>query len=390
MQNNIFTGTGNFSINQATNGGTHTYSQNIIGGTSTTTINALGFTGSLNLQSNFNNNGTITINAASASVTEITSGLSGSGTVTIQNNGNFGGTITITSPRTLLTTSTQNANSNILAAGAVTVTNISSSAQVNANNNIGASSFIYSNAGAAGLGLHTFVGSMSTNIGAMNLIASASAIQSGFNISPTSMTVTNRMWSGSLGAGNLTFNNNQIQGASNTYTATGSYGGTTGTGATMLANGIFGASNTLFTNVEGRGNYTDFRNNLIGGTFLILTGSNNIFTTGSGGGYFGRFNANDGIRNGTGENILVVGTGTSADNRKTGFLIDSGSNTFVEGSFNVSGSSSLTGSLIVSSFTTLASVSSSLNFADDTAAAAGGVPLGGLYRNGNFVMIRLT
>ena len=56
----------------------------------------------------------------------------------------------------------------------------------------------------------------------------------------------------------------------------------------------------------------------------------------------------------------------------------------------------ITGSLVVSgnqtlqSFTTLASVSSSLNFADDTAAAAGGVPLGGLYRNGNFVMIRLT
>jgi hypothetical protein len=50
----------------------------------------------------------------------------------------------------------------------------------------------------------------------------------------------------------------------------------------------------------------------------------------------------------------------------------------------------MTGSLLVSSFTTLASVSSSLNFADDTAAAAGGVPLGGLYRNGNFVMIRLT
>ena len=144
----------------------------------------------------------------------------------------------------------------------------------------------------------------------------------------------------------MAFNNNQTQGASNTYTATGSFGGT-GTGAIMQANGIFGASNTLFTNVEGRGNYVDFRNNLIGGTFLILTGSNNLFTTASGGGYFGRFNANDGLRNGTGENILVVGTGTSADNRKTGFLIDSGSNTFVEGSLNVSGSTQFTGSISI-------------------------------------------
>jgi len=38
----------------------------------------------------------------------------------------------------------------------------------------------------------------------------------------------------------------------------------------------------------------------------------------------------------------------------------------------------------------LSQVSSSLNFADDTAAATGGIPLGGLYRNGNFIVIRLT
>ena len=30
------------------------------------------------------------------------------------------------------------------------------------------------------------------------------------------------------------------------------------------------------------------------------------------------------------------------------------------------------------------------NFADDAAAVAGGIPLGGLYRNGNFVLIRVT
>jgi hypothetical protein len=54
-----------------------------------------------------------------------------------------------------------------------------------------------------------------------------------------------------------------------------------------------------------------------------------------------------------------------------------GSNTF-------SGSQSfISGSII------LAQVSRSLNFVDDTAAAAGGVPLGGLYRSGNFILIRL-
>jgi hypothetical protein len=188
---------------------------------------------------------------------------------------------------------------------------------------------------------------MNTNYGAMNLIASASAISATGNISPTAMTVTNRMFSGSLGVGAFTFANNQIQGGGNTYTITGNFGGT-GIPA-MAANGVFGISNTIFTNVEGRGLYTDFRSNVIGGAGLILTGSNNLATTGSGGGYFGRFNADDGRRNGTGENIFVVGTGTSATNRKTGFLIDSGSNTFVEGSLNVSGSTTMTGSLIISS-----------------------------------------
>jgi len=38
----------------------------------------------------------------------------------------------------------------------------------------------------------------------------------------------------------------------------------------------------------------------------------------------------------------------------------------------------------------LTQVSASLNFVDDTAAAAGGIPLGGLYRNGNFILIRIS
>jgi hypothetical protein len=45
---------------------------------------------------------------------------------------------------------------------------------------------------------------------------------------------------------------------------------------------------------------------------------------------------------------------------------------------------------IAASYVVLTQVSASLNFADDTAAAAGGVPLGGLYRNGNFILIRIV
>jgi hypothetical protein len=45
---------------------------------------------------------------------------------------------------------------------------------------------------------------------------------------------------------------------------------------------------------------------------------------------------------------------------------------------------------VTNSFIILSQVSSSLNFVNDAAAASGGVPLGGLYRNGNFILIRLA
>lgn len=41
-------------------------------------------------------------------------------------------------------------------------------------------------------------------------------------------------------------------------------------------------------------------------------------------------------------------------------------------------------------WTIMADVSRSHNFPNDTAAALGGVPLGGLYRNGNFIQIRIS
>jgi hypothetical protein len=41
-------------------------------------------------------------------------------------------------------------------------------------------------------------------------------------------------------------------------------------------------------------------------------------------------------------------------------------------------------------YVVLSQVSASLNFVDDAAAEIGGVPLGGLYRNGNFIVIRIV
>jgi len=82
---------------------------------------------------------------------------------------------------------------------------------------------------------------------------------------------------------------------------------------------------------------------------LIVSGSSLLSDVSSYGSVFvGRYNADDAIRNKTSDVVFAVGTGNSTT-RKTGFLIDSGSNTFVEGSLNVSGSTTMTGSLILSS-----------------------------------------
>ena len=54
--------------------------------------------------------------------------------------------------------------------------------------------------------------------------------------------------------------------------------------------------------------------------------------------FVGRFNSIDGTKDMTAETVFAVGTGTAEASRKTGFLIDSGSNTFIEGSLTLTGS----------------------------------------------------
>jgi autotransporter-associated beta strand protein len=89
---------------------------------------------------------------------------------------------------------------------------------------------------------------------------------------------------------------------------------------------------------------------LIGqGLVAVGTNSRQLTPTGSDYGtvFVGRWNSDLGTKDTTAETVFAVGTGTGVTNRKTGFLIDSGSNTFVEGTLNVSGSSSFTGSMNV-------------------------------------------
>jgi len=74
----------------------------------------------------------------------------------------------------------------------------------------------------------------------------------------------------------------------------------------------------------------------------------------------------------------------------TGRMLHSGSSALV-GRLDIANFSPLGTAVDVrDGFVVLAQVSSSLNYANDNAAALNGVPLGGLYRNGNFIQIRIS
>lgn len=75
---------------------------------------------------------------------------------------------------------------------------------------------------------------------------------------------------------------------------------------------------------------------------------------------------------------FVVGNGSDSNN-KSNLMVAAGSTVQITGSLDISESTII-----------LTAVSASLDFTDDAAAQAGGVQLGGLYRNGNDIKIRLV
>lgn len=80
--------------------------------------------------------------------------------------------------------------------------------------------------------------------------------------------------------------------------------------------------------------------------------------------------------------LTVTGSFRSVDNTSLGST--TANKHYITGSVLASGSFTQNG------FVILPQVLTSLDFANDTAAAAGGVPLGGLYRNGNVIAIRIS
>lgn len=129
-------------------------------------------------------------------------------------------------------------------------------------------------------------------------------------------------------------------------------------------------------------------------------------------GYQAGYNQGGMFGYGLGKNNIIIGTNITLERDRQdsinigGIIFGSGSN-FNTGSsgFPVSGSAGgkiginkvvpehhfdVSGSIAGNSHFILSRVSSSLDFVDDAAASTGGVPLGGLYRSGSLIRIRLS
>ena len=182
------------------------------------------------------------------------------------------------------------------------------------------------------------------------LIMSSSATTFSQNYVGTATTVRNAFFNGSPGLGSVQLVNNQLVGATTVEIRGEQAAGTTNLVA-VNNNTVGGGGNIIYPNTEtprivGTTAYHQALRNFIFGSNLVITGSSLSTDAGTlGSAFLGRNAVDDGIRNKTSDTVFSVGTGTSTTVRKTGFLIDSGSNTFVEGTLNVSGSTTFNGSI---------------------------------------------
>jgi len=296
--------------------------------------------------------GNIMLNASN--VPQISSSMAFSPTM---NNNYFGGNSTALIMRGPVSSSTYTISGNILQ-GAVT---IGSSAALNAEKAVAGFSMTGNSVNGtfsfiANRTLHKQTNQIQNNLmTATTLTAASSSIVYNNNIG--GITVTNNASGGLVAnvADTLYVVNNLFVGSSNTITATGSQDTGDAQGMSFLRqveqNQILGASNGVNLPYAPTGS-NSLNQTMIAGYNLGVTGSNassfSGLTQNGGSAFFGRNNAQDGNRAQSAQTIFAIGTGDTTT-RKTGFLIDSGSNTYVEGTLNVSGSTSLTGSLTIQS-----------------------------------------
>lgn len=196
--------------------------------------------------------------------------------------------------------------------------------------------------------------------------------------------VTNSIVSGQ--SHTVTGNNNLISGANTYVDGNSNVMGGNGNFTESSYNGVFGSSNTIQGNntlasgvnntVQGWNSIVSGNNNSIFGNLNLVVGRDNIAYA-SLGGIFGRGHEQ------THDGQVVIGLYSQTENDSHVFRVGVGS-----------GVTNRRNSIVAYNDTNgtvaMPTLQSSTSYTDDTAAAAGGVPIGGLYRNGSDVKIRIS
>jgi hypothetical protein len=341
MNANIIAGTQTWAINQAVNPGSHTYSNNILAGATTWTFNTLGNTGGVTVNNNLSLGATMTLNSPSRSIAQINAGESGSNALTVTNN-SIAGTLNYQGP---VSSSTHTIQQNSIA-GTVNFNVQSSSRAITATANIinGILGFNDNTVFAPTLGSGNSILNNNINGTATFTLAGSSS----FNVANNNLntvTITSFLDASAVTNAAQRFsglNANAVFGLNNNILFSGSQGAAP-TARNAIANLI--AGQFISASLIGDGSGSNMVGTAILGGGLNVIGTTTIPAAGIqqnyGSAFFGRWNATDGNKASTAQTILAVGTGTSGSAgivRKTGFLIDSGSNSFFEGAVNVSGS----------------------------------------------------
>jgi hypothetical protein len=355
MNANYIAGPHAWIINQAPNPGTHTYSNNIIAGIGQWNFNMLGNTGVVNINNNLGLGSNMTINSPSRSIAEINAGASGSNTLQIQNN-SIQGFIQYQGP---VSASAHQINTNSLV-GTLNLNVQSQSRAISLFGNIINGTMTMNDNTVSAPTLGSFNGIQNNNInGNFILNQRASCSINLLNNTINTWTLSNDFDASSITTATnrlLVVNGNVLFGSGNNLYASGSNEANSFTRG--FNSNLFGGL-AISASVVGNGGESNMISTIGVGQSLHVVGTarrNASNTTGDastqGSAFFGRYNKEGLGFNTTAEVILAVGTGTSGSAgvvRKTGFLIDSGSNTYVEGTFNVSGSTTLSGSLYIQS-----------------------------------------
>ena len=374
MNNNILGGNPTWNINQAANPGTHTYSGNTIQA-ATINFNTTGNTGAVTFTNNIGLNPTITLNSPSRSIAEINAGASGSNALTIQTNFFAGSGLTYNGP---VSSSTHTISGNSVA-GTMTLNMQSQSRAVTVGGNIVNGTFTLTDntLNAGGIGGNYAISNNNVN-GTATITNQNSASLNIANNNLNGAVITSTLDASAVttvAARNAILTGNTILGVTNNIYYSGSMGAVAG-GRSAANNLIGGTLNSA--SLSGDGSGFNLASTTILGAGLNVYGTTTLVSTNIfqnyGSAFFGRWNAEDGNRAKTAETIFAVGTGTSGSTgitRKTGFLIDSGSNTFVEGTLNVSGSTAISGTfeLTGSAYGNVVSMSVTSNTASMNLAA---------------------